>query len=91
LLNRKIFSKIKFLGGQWLLWENTDPIFNLSLLHLAQVIAPMSALVLDGKALAEKTEQELSTRVAALKARTNGQTPILATILVGNDPASALM
>ena len=49
----------------------------------------MSALVLDGKALAEKTEQELSARVAALKAGSNGQTPILATILVGDDPASA--
>ena len=49
----------------------------------------MSAMVLDGKALAEKTEQELSQRVAALKASSNGQTPILATILVGDDPASA--
>ncbi len=49
----------------------------------------MSALVLDGKALAQKTEQELSARVAALKEKSNGQTPILATILVGGDPASA--
>ncbi|MBR9911902.1 MAG: bifunctional methylenetetrahydrofolate dehydrogenase/methenyltetrahydrofolate cyclohydrolase FolD [Gammaproteobacteria bacterium] len=49
----------------------------------------MSALVLDGKALAAKTEQELSARVAALKEKSNGQTPILATILVGADPASA--
>ncbi len=49
----------------------------------------MSALVLDGKALAQKTEQELSARVAALKENSNGQTPILATILVGGDPASA--
>lgn len=49
----------------------------------------MSALVLDGKALAKKTEEELSTRVAALKEKSNGQTPILATILVGADPASA--
>ncbi len=48
----------------------------------------MSALVLDGKALAQKTETELSQRVAALKANT-GRTPILATILVGDDPASA--
>ncbi len=48
----------------------------------------MSALVLDGKALAQKTEEELSRRVAALKAN-GGQTPILATILVGDDPASA--
>lgn len=49
----------------------------------------MSALVMDGKALAQKTEHELSTRVTALKAKSNGQTPILATILVGGDPASA--
>src|SRR5690606_3403567 len=48
----------------------------------------MSVLVLDGKALAAKTEQELSQRVAVLKTR-SGQTPILATILVGDDPASA--
>jgi len=47
------------------------------------------ALVLDGKALAAKTEKELSQRVASLKSATNGQTPILATILVGADPASA--
>ena len=48
----------------------------------------MSALVLDGKALAQKTEEELSARVKALKER-GGDTPILATILVGDDPASA--
>jgi methylenetetrahydrofolate dehydrogenase (NADP+)/methenyltetrahydrofolate cyclohydrolase len=49
----------------------------------------MSALVMDGKALAQKTEEELSARVTALKEKSNGQTPILATILVGADPASA--
>ena len=49
----------------------------------------MSALVLDGKALAKKTEAELTQRVLALKARNHGRTPILATILVGDDPASA--
>lgn len=48
----------------------------------------MTALVLDGKALAKKTEAELSERVAAIRAST-GATPILATILVGDDPASA--
>ncbi|WP_096085790.1 bifunctional methylenetetrahydrofolate dehydrogenase/methenyltetrahydrofolate cyclohydrolase FolD [Agaribacterium haliotis] len=48
----------------------------------------MTALILDGKALAQKTEQELSQRVAALAAK-SGKTPILATILVGDDPASA--
>ncbi len=47
-----------------------------------------TALVLDGKAVAAKTEQELTLRVASLK-QTTGQTPILATILVGDDPASA--
>jgi methylenetetrahydrofolate dehydrogenase (NADP+)/methenyltetrahydrofolate cyclohydrolase len=49
----------------------------------------MSALIMDGKALAQKTEEELSARVTALKEKSNGQTPILATILVGADPASA--
>jgi methylenetetrahydrofolate dehydrogenase (NADP+)/methenyltetrahydrofolate cyclohydrolase len=49
----------------------------------------MSALVLDGKALAAQTEAELLSRVEALKARSGGKTPILATILVGDDPASA--
>lgn len=49
----------------------------------------MPAQILDGKALAKKTEQELAQRVADLKARSDGQAPILATILVGDDPASA--
>ena len=48
----------------------------------------MPALLLDGKALAKQTEQELAQRVSDLKAR-SGRTPILATILVGDDPASA--
>lgn len=47
------------------------------------------ALVLDGKALAKQSEDQLSQRVAALKESSNGRTPILATILVGSDPASA--
>lgn len=49
----------------------------------------MSALVLDGKAVAQQTETELASRVAALKERSGGRVPILATILVGEDPASA--
>jgi len=48
----------------------------------------MPALILDGKALAKKTEQELTERVDALKT-SSGTTPVLATILVGDDPASA--
>jgi len=47
------------------------------------------ALVLDGKTLAAQTEQQLAQRVAALKTQSGGRTPILATILVGSDPASA--
>ena len=48
----------------------------------------MTALVLDGKAYAAQMETELAERVAKLKQST-GRTPILATILVGDDPASA--
>ncbi len=49
----------------------------------------MSSILLDGKSLAQQSEAEISQRVAALKARNDGQAPILATILVGDDPASA--
>lgn len=49
----------------------------------------MSALILDGKHVAQLTETELSQRVAALKERSGGRTPVLATLLVGDDPASA--
>lgn len=47
----------------------------------------MTAQVLDGKLCAKETELRLQTQVAELKKRTGG-TPILATILVGADPAS---
>ncbi|MBQ9833115.1 MAG: bifunctional 5,10-methylene-tetrahydrofolate dehydrogenase/5,10-methylene-tetrahydrofolate cyclohydrolase [Clostridia bacterium] len=43
--------------------------------------------VLDGKALAKEIEADLTTRVAALVEKT-GSAPTLATILVGDDPAS---
>ena len=49
----------------------------------------MTSLILDGKALSLKSEADLSSRVAAIKEKNNGQAPILATILVGADPASA--
>ena len=49
----------------------------------------MSALILDGKVVAKQTESELLARVEKLKAKSDGKTPILATILVGDDPASA--
>ena len=48
----------------------------------------MTAILLDGKAIAARTEAELSERVSNIKTQ-GGQTPILATILVGDDPASA--
>ena len=47
-----------------------------------------SATVLDGKSLAKQIEEQLRTRVEAIKDKT-GRTPSLATILVGADPASA--
>ena len=49
---------------------------------------PAKATILDGKALAKQIEQSLSARVDAIKAKTD-RTPSLATILVGDDPASA--
>jgi methylenetetrahydrofolate dehydrogenase (NADP+)/methenyltetrahydrofolate cyclohydrolase len=48
----------------------------------------MSAIVLNGKALARQIEVDLTARVAAIKERGNSA-PILATILVGDDPSSA--
>ena len=48
----------------------------------------MTATVLDGKAYAKQMEAELAERVAKLK-QDSGRTPIFATILVGDDPASA--
>lgn len=48
----------------------------------------MTALLLDGKALSLKIEADLATRVAVITEK-SGRTPILATILVGDDPASA--
>ncbi|WP_350561105.1 bifunctional methylenetetrahydrofolate dehydrogenase/methenyltetrahydrofolate cyclohydrolase FolD [Psychrobacter sp. CAL346-MNA-CIBAN-0220] len=47
-----------------------------------------SATLLDGKGLAGQIEIALRTRVDAIKAK-SGRIPILATILVGDDPASA--
>ncbi len=46
------------------------------------------AILMDGKAYALQMEEALRARVATLKQKT-GATPILATILVGDDPASA--
>ena len=49
----------------------------------------MSAIVLDGKALSKKSESDLTERVKKIKSINNERAPILATILVGDDPASA--
>jgi methylenetetrahydrofolate dehydrogenase (NADP+)/methenyltetrahydrofolate cyclohydrolase len=48
----------------------------------------MTGIVLDGKTLAKQIEGELAGRVEAIKARTGGKLPILAAIIVGEDPAS---
>lgn len=48
----------------------------------------MAAIVLDGKTLARQIEGELAERVVKIKQH-SGRTPILATILVGDDPSSA--
>ena len=49
----------------------------------------MAALVLDGKTYARQMETELGERVEKVRQKMNGRIPILATILVGNDPSSA--
>jgi methylenetetrahydrofolate dehydrogenase (NADP+) / methenyltetrahydrofolate cyclohydrolase len=49
----------------------------------------MPAIVLDGKTLSRQIEANLKARVEKVIALTGGLVPILATILVGDDPASA--
>ena len=49
----------------------------------------MTGMILDGKALAQQIESELAVRVQGIKEKSNDRLPILATILVGDDPASA--
>jgi methylenetetrahydrofolate dehydrogenase (NADP+)/methenyltetrahydrofolate cyclohydrolase len=49
----------------------------------------MSGIVLDGRALAQQIEGELATRVRKIAEKSAGKVPVLATILVGADPASA--
>jgi methylenetetrahydrofolate dehydrogenase (NADP+)/methenyltetrahydrofolate cyclohydrolase len=46
-------------------------------------------MILDGKAYSQEIEKDLSVRVLKIKEKNGGRTPILATILVGDDPASA--
>ena len=46
-------------------------------------------LVLDGKALAKSIEEDLKVRVQIIKDKTNS-TPVLATIIVGNDLENAI-
>lgn len=49
----------------------------------------MAGLVLDGKALATAIDTALHERVQRFRERADGAAPTLATILVGDDPASA--
>jgi methylenetetrahydrofolate dehydrogenase (NADP+)/methenyltetrahydrofolate cyclohydrolase len=49
----------------------------------------MSATIIDGKAIAARVRGEVAVEVAALQAQT-GRAPGLATVLVGEDPASAV-
>ena len=51
--------------------------------------APLSATILDGKALAAQIEAELAEQVADFL-QNNGHEPTLAAVLVGDDPASAI-
>lgn len=50
----------------------------------------MGAIALDGKTLAKQIESELKIRVENVIKKSGGRQPILATILVGDDPSSAV-
>lgn len=52
-------------------------------------IPPMAATIIDGKAIAARVREEVAEGVHAFNAQT-GRTPGLATVLVGDDPASAI-
>jgi methylenetetrahydrofolate dehydrogenase (NADP+)/methenyltetrahydrofolate cyclohydrolase len=49
----------------------------------------MAARLIDGKAIAARVRREVASEVESFKAQT-GRTPGLATVLVGDDPASAV-
>jgi methylenetetrahydrofolate dehydrogenase (NADP+)/methenyltetrahydrofolate cyclohydrolase len=57
--------------------------------HSNDISAPMTAILLDGKAIARQIREDTKKRVTALRERT-GVTPALAVILVGQNPASRL-
>jgi methylenetetrahydrofolate dehydrogenase (NADP+)/methenyltetrahydrofolate cyclohydrolase len=46
-------------------------------------------IILDGKSLAGEIEEDLKSRVQKIKEINGNKTPVLATILIGGDPASA--
>lgn len=46
-------------------------------------------IILDGKSLATQIELQLKERILSIIKKTNGTIPVLATILVGDDPSSA--
>lgn len=49
----------------------------------------MAGMILDGKLVSGLIEESLKTRVSRIKDTNGGISPVLATILVGDDPASA--
>jgi methylenetetrahydrofolate dehydrogenase (NADP+)/methenyltetrahydrofolate cyclohydrolase len=57
--------------------------------YLSSQSTPLSAQILDGKALAAQIEGELAEQVAEF-IQNNGHEPTLAAVLVGDDPASAV-
>jgi methylenetetrahydrofolate dehydrogenase (NADP+)/methenyltetrahydrofolate cyclohydrolase len=57
-------------------------------LQLRKVVLSMTAQIIDGKKIAASIQQELISRIQKLKEK--GITPGLATVLVGDNPASAI-
>ena len=52
-------------------------------------VVPVSATIIDGKAIAAEVRAQVAQDVAEFVAR-HGRPPGLATVLVGEDPASAV-
>jgi methylenetetrahydrofolate dehydrogenase (NADP+)/methenyltetrahydrofolate cyclohydrolase len=69
--------------------EKALPDFILKSPYKKRNIIMTTPLILDGRDLAKTIEESLRPRVEAYKKNNNGRAPVLATILVGSDPASA--
>jgi len=67
--------------------KDLTPLISFTVYRLPATIRPMSAQILDGKAIAARLRRDMAREAAELKAR-HGRAPGLAVILIGENPAS---